>query len=329
MRASFERRYGWRAAGAVIMVVAARLVPGAQPLDRLGAALSSVEGQAPQTPSPTQTTAAGVPAQGTPDAQQPGRGGGRGRGGPDVLPGGPQLNDPAYATADFSKKAPVPPLTPEQELGRFLLQPRYRLELVLSDPDIQEPTAIAFDGNARMFVLENRGYMQDLDATGEHDPIGRISLHVDTDGDGIYDKHTVFVDKLVFPRFMMPFGPNAILAKESHSQEVWKYTDTDGDGVADQKELFDTGYGRLGNVEHEEAFLTWGLDNWLYSTVNAFRARWTPHGVIKEPTGNNGAQWGVTQDDDGKMWFQGGASGLPAYWQFPNLYGNFTVGPAL
>src|SRR5258708_5393226 len=225
-KAPGRKRYVWLPAAAVITMLAAGLVPVAQ---------------APQMPSLSQTAAPGVPAPGTPDAQQPGRGGGRGRGGPDVLPGGPQLNDPAYATADFSKKAPVPALTPEQELGRFLLQPGYRLELVLSDPDIHEPTAIAFDGNARMFVLENRGYMQDLDATGEHDPIGRISLHVDTDGDGIYDKHTVFVDKLVFPRFMMPFGPNAILAKESHSQEVWKYTDTDGDGVADQKELFDTG----------------------------------------------------------------------------------------
>ncbi len=55
----------------------------------------------------------------------------------------------------------------------------------------------------------------------------------------------MFVDNLVFPRFVMPFGPNAILTKESNAQEVWKYTDTNGDGVADKKELFDTGYGRL------------------------------------------------------------------------------------
>ena len=212
----------------------------------------------------------------------------------------------------------MPALSPEEERARLILQPGYRLELVLSDPDIQEPTAIAFDGNGRMFVLEDRGYMQDVDATGEHDPNGRVSLHVDTDNDGVYDKHTVFVDKLVFPRFLLPFGPNTLLTKESHAQEVWKYTDTDGDGVADKKELFDTGYGRYGNVEHEESFLTWGLDNWLYSAVNAFRARWTPHGVIKEPVGSNGAQWGVTQDDDGKMWFQGGASGLPSVLAVPD-----------
>ena len=87
--------------------------------------------------------------------------------------------------------------------------------------------------------------------------------------------------------------------KETNADEVWKYTDTNGDGVADKKELFDTGHGRLGNVEGQEAFLTWTLDNWMYSTYDAFRARWTPHGIIKEPTGSNGGEWGVTQDNDG------------------------------
>ena len=65
------------------------------------------------------------------------------------------------------------------------------------------------------------------------------------------------------------------------------------------------------------------MDNWLYSTVNAFRLRWTPTGLIKEPTGPNSAQWGVTQDNDGKVWFQGGASGMAGYFQFPVHYGNF------
>ena len=104
---------------------------------------------------------------------------------------------------------------------------------------------------------------------------------------------------------------------------MWKYTDTNRDGVADKKELFDTGYGRLANIEGQEAFLTWTLDNWMYSTYNAFRARWTPHGIIKEPTGSNRGEWGVTQDDDGKMWFESGAPGIPVSFQFPIVYGNF------
>ena len=176
-----------------------------------------------------------------------------------------------------------------------------------------------------MFVLELRGYMQDADATGELDPVGRISRHEDADNDGVYERHTVFVDKLVFPRFVMPFGPNSVLTMESNADEVWQFTDTNNDGVSDKKELFTSNFGRSGNVEHQQAFLYWGMDNWLYSTVNAFRVRWTPNGIVREPTAPNGAQWGATQDNDGKMWFQGGASGLPSYFQFPVHYGSFSV----
>ena len=148
-------------------------------------------------------------------------------------------------------------------------------------------------------------------------------MHEDRDNDGVYEHHSVFVDKLVFPRFVLPFGANSILTMETNADEVWKYTDTNGDGVAEKKELFTTSFGRAGNMESQQASLFWGMDNWLYSTVNAFRLRWTPHGLLKEPTGPNGAQWGVTQDDDGKVWFQGGASGMPGYFQFPVHYGNF------
>ncbi len=90
-----------------------------------------------------------------------------------------------------------------------------------------------------------------------------------------------------------------------------------------RRELFVTGFGRAGNMESQQASLFWAMDNWLYSTVNAFRLRWTPNGIVKEPTGPNSSQWGVTQDNDGKVWFQGGASGVPGYFQFPVHYGNF------
>ena len=251
-------------------------------------------------------------------------GGGRGAGA-----GGPQLSDPAYANFDaiFPKSDPVKAQTPEQELKEFILQPGYKMELVLSDrDDIKEPTAVSFDGNGRMFVLEDRGYMLTIDAAHQREPNGRISLHEDLNNDGIYEKHSVFVDNLVFPRFVTPFGPNAILTMETDQDEVWKYTDTNGDGKADKKELFTTGLGRTGNVEHQQSFLTWTMDNWMYSTYNAVRVRWTPNGVLREPTGAHGGQWGVTQDNDGKQWVQSGASGTPAYFQFPTVYGNISVG---
>jgi putative membrane-bound dehydrogenase-like protein len=224
---------------------------------------------------------------------------------------------------DFSKKPPVVALSPADQQKKFWLPPGFRIEPVLTDPDIEEPAQIAFDGNGRMFVLELRGYMQDADATGELDPVGRISVHEDKNNDGVYETHKIFVDHLIFPRFVMPFGGNAILAKESNADEVWKYTDTNNDSVADKKELFATGLGRLLNVEHQESGFFWALDNWIYSTINPVRIRWTPNGVLREPTGSNGGQWGATQDNYGKVWFQAGASGMPGYFQLPIQYGNF------
>ncbi len=53
----------------------------------------------------------------------------------------------------------VPMLPPEEEVKTFQLPAGYRLELVLSEPDIKEPMAIAFDGNGRMYVVEMRTYM--------------------------------------------------------------------------------------------------------------------------------------------------------------------------
>ena len=237
----------------------------------------------------------------------------------------PDAKDPANAKADLSPRPPVRALTPDEEAKQFWLPPGYRLEPVLSDPLIDSPGQITFDGNGRMFLVELRGYEQTQDGVDSLVPTGRISTHEDRDGDGTFEHHTVFVDRLLFPRFAMPFGADAILASETNRDEVWKYTDTNKDGVADKKELFATGFGRGGSMEAQPSNLMWAMDNWLYSTVNSFRLRWTPGGVIRETSGPSSSQWGVTQDDNGKVWFQHGASGLPGYFQFPIHYGNFAT----
>jgi mono/diheme cytochrome c family protein len=230
--------------------------------------------------------------------------------------------------ADFSPKPAVQPLSPKDELSHLILPPGYHLELVLSEPDVISPAQIAFDGNGRMFVIELRSYMLDADATGQKQPISRISMHESTKGDGVYDRHTVFVDKLATPRFVTPLDGGAILTMETDSDEIYKFTDTDNDGVADKKELFFKGAGRLGqNLEHQPSGFIWAMDNWIYSTYNAFRLRWTPTGeVLKEATAPNGGQWGLTQDDYGKVWFvdAGGERG-PVNFQTPILYGAFNV----
>ena len=230
--------------------------------------------------------------------------------------------------ADFSPKEPVKPLSPKEEQARFILPPGYHLELVMSEPQIISPGAIAFDGDGRMFVAELRSYMLDADATAEKERTSRISMHESTKGDGVYDRHTVFVDNVSTPRFVTPLDGNAILTMETDTDEIYRYTDTDGDGVADKKELFYKGAGRIGqNLEHQPSGFIWAMDNWIYSTYNAFRLRWTPKGeVLKETTAPNGGQWGLTQDDYGKVWFvdAGGERG-PVNFQTPIQYGAFNV----
>ena len=124
-------------------------------------------------PPPTaQTPSAGVPAVPAPPGGRGQAGGGRG-------------SDP-FEGADLSPKPPITAVSPAEEQKRFVLPPGYRMEPVLTEPDIEEPMQIAFDGNGRMFVVEIRGYMQDADATDELAPTGRISVHEDVNNDGVY-----------------------------------------------------------------------------------------------------------------------------------------------
>jgi mono/diheme cytochrome c family protein len=126
---------------------------------------------------------------------------------------------------------------------------------------------------------------------------------------------------------ILPLTDGAILTSETDSDDLIKLTDTNGDGVADKREVVFTGIGQSGdaNIEHQKAGLVWGLDNWIYTTYNAFRIRWTPNGFLRERTGPNGGQWGLGMDDDGKMWFvdAGGERG-PMNFQYPIHYGAFT-----
>lgn len=225
----------------------------------------------------------------------------------------------------FPTNAPIPYLSPEEQVKTFELQPGYALELVIADPIIREPTIAAFDGDGRMFVAEMRTYMQDIDGRNQHTAGGRISLHWSSKGNGVYDKHTVFADNLILPRMILPVA-NGLLVNETDTNDIWLFSDTDNDGVSDRKTRVFEGGKRGGNLEHQQSGLIWNLDNWLYMTVNDFRLRIHGTGILKEPTPQGGGQWGLSRDDYGKPWFvnAGGEIG-PLHFQQPYLYGRFSI----
>ena len=235
------------------------------------------------------------------------------------------------AAADDDKNAapfpPMPPVkahTPAEVIASIQLPPGYRLETILSEPDIKEPVIAAFDGNGRMFVAEMRSYMQEIDGKNELDPVSRVSLHWSSKGDGVFDRHTVFADKLKLPRMLLPLDKGRAIIGETDTNDLYVYTDTDGDGVSDKREIFFEGGQRGGNLEHQPNGLVWAIDNGIYSTYNNYRLRWSPKGAIKEPAAANNGQWGLCQDDLGRIYFMnaGGEQG-PVSYQVPVVYGAF------
>ena len=236
----------------------------------------------------------------------------------------PALLSAADAPAEFQQ---VQPLTPEEELKTIQLPDGYKLELVLSDPLIKEPVQCVFDGNGRMYVCEMRTYMQDIDGSGELVPKSRISRHESTKGDGVFDKHSVYLDNILLPRMVLPLD-DRVLVGVTNTSTITMHRDSKGDGVADQSSVWYEGKALGGNLEHQPSGLVWALDNWIYTTYNNYRLRWngTDKKASEEKIAGNGGQWGLTQDDYGKIWVSnaGGEKGIWNY-QTPLLYGAINV----
>jgi hypothetical protein len=110
-----------------------------------------------------------------------------------------EYKDKIYVKPEIVREAPSDFLSPEESLEKFYLPEGYKIELVASEPMINEPVAIAWDGNGKMYVAQMDTYMQNVDAIGEDEPISQIKLLVDLDGDGKMDKSTVFMTVFYYP----------------------------------------------------------------------------------------------------------------------------------
>ena len=89
---------------------------------------------------------------------------------------------------------------PVISLESYHIEKGFELEVVASEPLIEAPVVIDFDDQGRIWVVEMRGYMQNVEGLNEDAPNGRIIILEDRDKDGIMDHSKVFLDKLVLPR---------------------------------------------------------------------------------------------------------------------------------
>ncbi len=164
--------------------------------------------------------------------------------------------EPPLAAQDMPH---IPPTAPDRALGTFQIKPGFRMELVAAEPLVMDPVAIDFDENGRMFVVEMRDYSERRD---EH--LGRIRFLEDTDGDGRFDKSTIFAEDLAWPTAVICSDGGVFVGA---TPDILYLKDTNGDGRADVREVVWSGFGvgvdRL-NVQRLLNSFHWGLDSRIH-----------------------------------------------------------------
>jgi putative membrane-bound dehydrogenase-like protein len=165
---------------------------------------------------------------------------------------------PASFRADPRKADFPPPKSTDEALAAFHARPGFQVELVAAEPLIVDPVAIDWGPDAKLWVVEMHDYPTGLD--GKWKPGGRVKFLEDTDGDGRYDKATLFLDDLPFPTGVTAWNKGVLVCA---APDIIYAEDTNGDGRADKVENLFTGFATE-NYQARVNSLSLGLDNWIY-----------------------------------------------------------------
>ncbi|RFC45276.1 MAG: Glucose/arabinose dehydrogenase, beta-propeller fold [Verrucomicrobia bacterium] len=118
------------------------------------------------------------------------------------------------------------------------------LGVAAAPPLVTHPVMGCLDDRGRLFIGDAVGVNWNK-AELEADPPNRVLLLEDGDGDGTYEKSTIFADRLTFPQGGQWLDGSLYVGSPPG---IWKFTDKDGDGVAEERKMIVSGFDYTGNA---------------------------------------------------------------------------------
>lgn len=217
----------------------------------------------------------------------------------------------ADESPDLSGELPrIAPLEPALADDSFQVAEGFRLDQVAAEPLVRDPVAMSFDERGRLYVVEMCDYSEQ-----DRDFLGVVRLLEDSDGDGRFDRSSVFADKFSWPTAIICYDGGVFVGA---APDIWYLKDTTGDGRADERRKVLTGFGRS-NVQGLMNSFCWGLDNRIHgatsSSGGSIRRADRPESAAVALSGRDfafdprtleltaesgGAQHGLTFDDWGR-----------------------------
>lgn len=175
--------------------------------------------------------------------------------------------DPAKQAADAPPPMDVVKfagLPPEEAAAAATVPNGFSLKLFAGEPDVKQPIAFAIDDRGRLWVAE--AYTYPIRAK-EGEGKDRILIFEDTNGDGKFDKRTVFMEGLnLVSGLEVGFGGVYVGAAPYFMFIPDRNHDDKPDGPP---EILLDGFAYQDTHETLNTF-TWGPDGWLYGCHGVF-----------------------------------------------------------